>query len=126
MTPSAIVVDDDPAAQFIYEQVLGPLGFDVATASDGATALDLLRARAFHLITLDLLLPVVSGHDLIEYIHKAPHLQTARVMVVSAHPRFRNEVALGPNDLFLVKPVILKMIREVGRQVMATSSAEPQ
>lgn len=126
MIPSALVVDDDPAAQFIYEQVLVPLGFDVVTAGDGATALDFLRARAFQLITLDLLLPVVSGQDLIDFIHQAPHLQATRVMVVSAHPRFRDSVTLGPNDSFLIKPVTLQMIREVGRQVMATSSAELQ
>src|SRR5688572_5975669 len=119
----ALVVDDDLATQFIYQQALTPMGFHVTTATNGADGLEALRLNTFHLALLDLLLPKIGGAELIAYIHDAAHLRDMRVAIISAHPRYKEKIPLGPNDIYLAKPVMLQTIREIAAQIMQAGVA---
>jgi DNA-binding response OmpR family regulator len=61
MSPTALVVDDEPQMTAIVEFALQTQGFTVLTAHDGATALHLLRTHAVDLVVLDLLMPTMDG-----------------------------------------------------------------
>lgn len=90
--------------------------FEVIEADDGAMALSLLANDAPDLVLLDLLLPQVSGLDILKYIHEAPHLANTRVIVLTAHDQYRE--ALHPNDQYIVKPVSASDLRKAAQDAM--------
>ncbi|MEU4556224.1 response regulator transcription factor [Micromonospora violae] len=66
--PTVLVVDDEPQMVIIVEFALQTQGFDVLTASDGATALHLLRSHRVDLAILDIMMPTMSGLTLCQLI----------------------------------------------------------
>ena len=56
-----LVVDDDAAVREGVRTLLESAGYTVATASDGAEAIEKLRAEAVRLVLLDLAMPGVDG-----------------------------------------------------------------
>src|SRR5438128_450102 len=66
--PEILVVEDNPADQTLIVEALSGAGYSVQTAATGAQALAKLRERAFDAMTLDLLLPDMSGVDLLARI----------------------------------------------------------
>lgn len=58
-----LVVEDDPSVQRMLRRTFEPAGFDVATAGDGAVALERFRASNPQAVILDLLLPKKSGQE---------------------------------------------------------------
>jgi two-component system, NtrC family, response regulator PilR len=63
-----LVVDDDKGMQDVLEIMLTRAGYQVATADDGAAALELVRKRSFDLVITDLKMPRVDGIDLLKGI----------------------------------------------------------
>jgi DNA-binding response OmpR family regulator len=59
-----VVEDDTPTREFIVD-LLSRQGYALSTAGDGAQARSLVQAFRPHLVILDLLLPEISGFDLI-------------------------------------------------------------
>jgi CheY-like chemotaxis protein len=62
---SILVVDDDVPTQMLYKALLSRLGHKVVVAAQGAEAIELLRDGDYALIILDLMMPDVSGLDVI-------------------------------------------------------------
>lgn len=63
-----LVVDDDKGIQDVLEIMLTRAGYQVATADDGAAALDVIRKKKFDLVITDLKMPRVDGIDLLKGI----------------------------------------------------------
>jgi two-component system NtrC family sensor kinase len=111
MTPSAnlervLVVDEDPEVlDLVDRQVLGPLGYRVATANTAASAIQKALTFAPDLIIVSLTLPGLSGKDLLVALRsqgmELPTLVMASEgMDADAIQAFR----LGASD-YLVKPL---------------------
>lgn len=79
-----LVVDDQPANIQIIGTVLGALGHEIVPASDGATALKRIAARAPDLILLDLLMPVMDGFEVCRQIKANPEWREIPVIFLSA------------------------------------------
>ena len=71
MNSRILVVDDDLALAEMIGIVLGSEGFDVATCSDGAQALDVFQQENPDLILLDVMLPGMDGIEICTRIRKA-------------------------------------------------------
>jgi DNA-binding response OmpR family regulator len=63
-----LVVDDDAPIRALLATVLRRRGFQVDTARDGEHALQLITQCRYALMILDLMMPRVSGYDVIEEI----------------------------------------------------------
>ena len=63
-----LVVDDDKGIQDVLEIMLTRAGYQVATADDGAAALDVIRKKKFDLVITDLKMPRMDGIDLLKGI----------------------------------------------------------
>jgi two-component system response regulator PilR (NtrC family) len=63
-----LVVDDDKGIQDLLEIMLTRAGYQVATADDGAAALDVIRKKKFDLVITDLKMPRLDGIDLLKGI----------------------------------------------------------
>ena len=83
-----LIVEDDPDTRASLYQVLTGEGFSVLTADNGQQALDLLdRGIRPNLILVDLMLPRVSGFDLITYLRTEPDLRMIPTVVITALPK---------------------------------------
>ena len=102
--PSLLIIEDDAKERTWLAQTLAGAGYNVNTASNGSRALALCRARRYDGITLDLVLPDISGQDLLSQIRRDSLNRETPVMVVSLVAG--NPAAMGYRvSEFLVKPV---------------------
>src|SRR5690606_5334782 len=81
LTPQALIVEDEVALRLIYERLLKAVGYDVAYARDGEVAMDILKAQTPALIFLDMLLPVVGGRLILEYVRGEARFQHTYVVI---------------------------------------------
>jgi len=80
--PTVLVVDDNPMALELVREVLEPEGFDVLLCQDPREALS-LAAKADVMI-LDVMMPEVSGFELLEELRGNPELKGIPVLMLSA------------------------------------------
>ena len=79
-----LVVDDEPANVELLKALLEPEGFKVLTASGGRQAIDLARAQHPHLVLLDLMMPGVTGFDVVEALRTDALTRSIPIMVLTA------------------------------------------
>ena len=97
---TVLIVDDDPAIGDLEEEVLGRAGYGVRRAYSGTEALLILRELRPDIVLLDLMLPGLSGEELL------PALEGIPVIVVSAKTAVADKVGLllgGAVD-YMTKP----------------------
>lgn len=78
-----LVVDDEPPIAELIAAQLEPYEVEPVTCSDPEEAIALLRADGFDAITLDILMPRMSGFDVLHAIRSDPALAGTPVVVVS-------------------------------------------
>ncbi len=81
--PTVLVIEDDKGDRETLTSVLTSAGYAVQTASTGAAALELSRGRAFDAVTLDLLLPDMSGLDVLKQLRSSGVNKDIAVVVVT-------------------------------------------
>src|SRR5687767_6429158 len=82
---TVLVVEDDPDIRELVTEVLGQAGYRVAEAENGQVALDFLRGHDGPcIVLLDLMMPVLSGPELLEIMAEDERLAMLPVVVVSA------------------------------------------
>lgn len=80
-----LVVEDDFDIREVVGEVLESEGFEVLTASNGREALEVLdREAAPNAIVLDMMMPVMSGPEVLEALNRDPVRSEIPVVVVSA------------------------------------------
>jgi CheY-like chemotaxis protein len=66
--PMILVVDDEEDVQVLVTRILHDAGFAVERAADGQQAIDRVRAQRPDLIVLDLMMPVVDGWGVLQFL----------------------------------------------------------
>jgi diguanylate cyclase (GGDEF)-like protein/PAS domain S-box-containing protein len=79
--PQILLVDDEPRILSSLQELLKGKGYALTTASNGSEAMALLNQTRFDLVILDLHMPVVSGQDVMDYMHT--HNPGVNVIVTS-------------------------------------------
>jgi len=79
-----LVVDDERANRDWLKEVLEPAGFGVISAGGGREAIELARARRPDLVLLDLMMPDVSGFDVVEALRSDRTTSKTPIMVLTA------------------------------------------
>ena len=64
--PKILLVEDDPMISEIYQRKFSAAGFDVRIATSGKAVLDILLRESFDLVLLDIVLPEMSGMEILE------------------------------------------------------------
>ena len=88
-----LLVEDSKFLRIANERVLARAGFDVSTASDGEEALRAAREELPDVILLDMLIPKISGPEVLKALKDDPATVHIPVIVVSALSQ-RNEEKL--------------------------------
>lgn len=80
-----LVVDDEPDVRNFLAACIEDAGFQVDTASDGAEALEKVQADPPDLMTLDMVMPRVSGINLMRQLRGMEQFTQLPVIVITAH-----------------------------------------
>jgi len=101
-----LVVDDNPINRDVLIRRLQRQGHTVSGAADGRAALEAVANEPFDLLLLDIMMPVMNGFQVLEYMHADPELVAVPVIVISALDDLDSVVRcieLGADD-YLTKP----------------------
>jgi len=77
------LVEDNPIVSHLYRTKFANEGFQVELAEDGLKAIKLLATVKPDLVVLDLMLPVLSGVEVLKYIRSRPDLKSLPVILLS-------------------------------------------
>ncbi len=109
-----LVVDDNEDNRYTLTRRLKREGYtDIGLAEDGRVALDLLDQRGFDLILLDIMMPEVSGYEVLERVKAEPKWRDIPVIMISAVDDMESVVRcikLGAED-YLPKPFDATLLR---------------
>jgi len=81
-----LVVDDEDDVRDALREAVEMIGCSAITAANGAEALEVIRTQRPCLVVLDLLMPVMTGHELLEELAQRPELADVRVLVSTSAP----------------------------------------
>jgi CheY-like chemotaxis protein len=100
-----LLVEDDNNLREIYGARLQAEGYDIVSASDGENALALAVKEKPDLIISDIMMPKVSGFDMLDILRNAPETKDTKVIMMTALSQAEDKARadkLGA-DLYLVK-----------------------
>ena len=98
-----LVVDDEKDSRVLIQHFLEDFGCQVFTASNGAEGLDVARQVKPDLITLDLIMPEMTGWEVLKKAKADPELRAIPIVVVSVVANEGRGKLLGAVDL-VTKP----------------------
>jgi two-component system phosphate regulon response regulator PhoB len=106
MTHRILVVDDEPDITALVAYHLAKAGFRVSTAANGTDALKAAREERPDIVILDLMLPGVSGYEVLAELRKRDETREVGVILLTARREETDRVrglSLGADD-YLTKP----------------------
>ena len=123
-----LIVDDESAIRRALRPPLMELGFQVAEASRGEDALQMLRGGAFDVVLLDVNMPGIGGIETLRRIRAIqPRLPVLILTVRDAEEEKVEALELGADD-YVTKPFstreLIARIRTAVRRVQAPARAE--
>jgi two-component system phosphate regulon response regulator PhoB len=106
MTHRILVVDDEPDITALVAYHLARAGYRVSTATNGQDALKSAREERPDVVVLDLMLPGVSGYEVLRELRQRPETREVGVILLTARREEADRVrglSLGADD-YLTKP----------------------
>ena len=126
---SLLVVDDDKNIRRLLARIAEREGFEVSTARDGVEALEMFASRAFDIAIVDLMMPRLSGYELVQKIsalNPRPIVIVATALtngdVASLDDSMVRRVIRKPFDVTAVAEALV----ETARQMVTESRTEPE
>jgi putative two-component system response regulator len=101
--PTILVCDDDPSLRELVRAVLGDR-YRFVEAADGSEALQLARELPPDLIVLDVMLPGISGIEVLAALSADAALAAIPVVVITAWSHAEIDAELAGADRFVSKP----------------------
>ncbi len=121
-----LVVEDDPSNSELISYTLEQAGHRVVTVFNGDEAVRSVERNCPRLVTLDLLLPLQSGWEVLRAIRSHPrhHIATLPIVVVSAltTPHLRADLRKSGVDHCLPKPFSVTALCVLVRSLLAPST----
>jgi len=127
MGKKILAVDNHPMVLKLIANLLEKDGYEVRTAEDGLSALDILKSYTPDIVFVDLVMPNISGEKLCRIIRNMPHLQGVFLVILSAIAAEEelDFVALGA-DACIAKGSMTNLARHVARVIELASPAGSQ
>jgi DNA-binding response OmpR family regulator len=119
-----LIVDDDPVIRELLQDCLGPLNVETETVSRGREALEVILTGEYSAVILDLMLPEISGLEILKRLHG--QLEDTEIIVLTGYASVRNAVEalrMGAYD-YIVKPFHIDAIRSAVKRVMEKKHLE--
>ena len=118
-----LVVDDNPDSLRIVESILKGSGYDVVAATSGQEALDAVDATPPAVVLLDVMMPGMSGLEVLEKLRAEP--RNARIPVILLTAKTQDEDVISGYrygaDYYIPKPFTSKQLLYGIRLVLGES-----
>jgi signal transduction histidine kinase/CheY-like chemotaxis protein len=101
---TVLVIDDDATVRDLMTRLLGKMGYRVVAAASGPEGLRMARELRPTIITLDVVMPHMSGWDVLDQLKADPELTAIPVIMVTVVDHEALGLARGASN-YLVKPV---------------------
>jgi len=126
--PTVLIADDEQHIRLLIEQTLEELedeGVELQTASDGETALDVVRNQRPGLVFLDVMMPKLNGFEVCRAIKSDPDLAGTTVVMLTAKGQAydREEGLASGADRYLTKPFDPDELLDVAREALGLRGA---
>ena len=113
-----LVAEDDPHVRAFVASVLSGLGYQIISARDGAVAADLAaRCRRLDLVLTDVVMPWISGPDLVAHVRRT-HPDVKVAFMSGFVPSEGLLEAVAPEAPLLQKPFTSGGLAQVVRAVL--------
>jgi DNA-binding response OmpR family regulator len=123
-----LIVDDDRPIRHLLSRLALRAGFDADTARDGREAMEKLNASVYDIVVVDLMMPRVSGFELVEHIntlHPRPTVIVATAMMNGEMRRLDDSmirrVIRKPFDIETVMKALIETAAELAAGHEVTS-----
>ena len=128
--PKILIVEDELALRDVYATRLQAEGYQVVLASNGEEALATAVSERPDIILLDVMMPKISGFDVLDIIRTTPEIANTRVIMLTAlseeTDRERGE-KLGVDRYLVKSQVILEdVVNAVSDVLSSPSISNPQ
>ena len=118
-----LIIDDDPGACETLSDIMEDEGYKVLTIERGLQGVEQIKTRFFNVVLLDIILPDVSGIEVLKAIKKIN--AEVCVIIITGYARLENAVEALNNgaDAYINKPINIEEVklvikREVERQTL--------
>ena len=121
-----IIVEDEPDTAEMFAEMMRLSGYYVLKSYGGTPAIGLIAREIPDAVVLDVMMPDLSGLEVLRFLRRDPRLEHIPVIVVSAKSLpsdIKNGLDAGAN-VYLTKPVAFQDLNDAVRQVIETAANE--
>jgi two-component system, cell cycle response regulator DivK len=107
LAKTVIIVEDEPDTAEMFAEMVRLIGLQVIKSHGGVRAIDLIAEKKPAAVLLDIMMPDVSGLEVLGYMHRDPRLSHIPVIIVSAKG-LPSDIKTGLDagaSFYLTKPV---------------------
>lgn len=120
--PKVLLVEDSKFLRVANQRALTMLGYEVSTAADGQEALQAVSNKIPDIILLDMMIPKISGPDVLKALKNNPATMDIPVIVVSSLSRKNEEKLVSEGAAAYLEKSALELDKN-GGQLAATIKA---
>lgn len=123
---TVIVVEDEPDAAELFAEMMRVTGFRVLKTYSSTPAISLIAREQPDVVILDIMMPDISGLEVLRFMRRDPKLKTTPVIVVSARsmPSDIREGLEAGATIYLTKPVGYLDLKKSVDQVMQAQTSD--
>jgi CheY-like chemotaxis protein len=122
---TVLIIEDEADAADLFAEMMRVSGFRVLKTSASAPAITMMIAEKPDIVLLDIMMPDVSGLDILRQMRADPELTNIPVVVVSAKSMpadIKNGMEAGAST-YLTKPVGFLELKEAVERALGSQSA---
>ena len=119
-----IIVEDEPDTAEMFAEMMRLSGHQVLKSYGGTPAIALISHEVPDVVVLDVMMPDLSGLEVLRFMRRDPRLESIPVIVVSAKSLpsdIKDGLDAGAN-IYLTKPVAFQDLNAAVRQVLETAA----
>ncbi len=123
-----MLVEDDNNLREIYEARLLAEGHEIVSAHDGEEALALAVKERPDLIISDVMMPKISGFDMLDILRSSPETKNTKIIMMTALSQIEDKDRadkLGADRYLVKSQVTLEDVIRVSKEVLEGTSGEP-
>jgi len=121
-----VIVEDEPDTAEMFAEMMRLSGHQVLKSYGGTSAIALISHEVPDVVVLDVMMPDLSGLDVLRFIRRDPRLGDIPVIVVSAKglPIDIKEGLDAGANIYLTKPVAFQDLNAAVRRVLQTPKSD--
>jgi CheY-like chemotaxis protein len=121
---TVLIIEDEEDAAELFAEMMRVSGFRVLKTSSSTPAISLMTAEKPDVVILDIMMPEISGLDILRQMRREPELANIPVVVVSAKSMpadIKNGMEAGAST-YLTKPVGFLDLKEAVERALANQA----